>query len=88
MKKLLCADPDSLQLYTLQMDSNKISREKNVPDSFRGKVIKEINEMKSVLRLDNGFWLCEAKELQRFQQIKKCIYTIKNSKINGNEKNG
>lgn len=81
MQKILCADPDSFQLYTFQIDSNQIIREKNVPVWFHKKVIKEINEMKSVLKLDNGFWLCESNQLQKFNFKKKLLFLNNNYQI-------
>lgn len=53
-KWLLCADPESHQIYTLNINTNDIQIECDVDPEYREKARKAILDIESILKLKTG----------------------------------
>ena len=56
-KWLICGDPDSGQIYTLNINTNKINLETDVDERYRVKVKDAIESIEGLLKLKTGNWL-------------------------------
>lgn len=64
-KWLLCVDPDSHQIYTLNLITNEVHIEKDAPPYIRKSALKTIDDIETLLHLNDASWLCESKNFQR-----------------------
>ena len=60
-KWLICADPDSYQIYTLNMNTNQIRLEFDVDPRYRERAKTAIDSIESLLKLRTGNWLTVSK---------------------------
>ncbi|CAK95176.1 unnamed protein product (macronuclear) [Paramecium tetraurelia] len=53
-KWLICADPDSCQIYTLNINTNEVRVEQDVDQDYRQKALQAIQQIESILKLKTG----------------------------------
>lgn len=75
-KWLLCVDPDSSQIYTLNISTSEVHVEKDAPQFIRDSVEKTINDILSLVQLNDASWLCESKNSQKYRRRKIPSYLL------------
>ena len=75
-KWLLCVDPDSNQIYTLNIATSEVHIEKDAPDYIRESAEKTIKDILSLVQFNNASWLCESKTSQKYRRRKIPSYLL------------
>jgi phosphatidylinositol-4,5-bisphosphate 3-kinase len=73
---LICVDPDSQQIYTLNINTNEIRIESDVDIDYRKKAEAAIKNIDSMLNLKNGQWLMATKEIDHYRRRKIPSYLL------------
>jgi len=75
-KWLLSVDPDSYQIYTLNISTSEVHIEKDAPDYIRESAEKTIKDILSLVQLNDVSWFCESKNSQRYRRRKIPSYLL------------
>ncbi len=75
-KWLLCVDPDSCQIYTLNISTSEVHIENDAPDFIRESAEKTIEAILSLVQLNKASWLCESKNSQKYRRRKIPSYLL------------
>ncbi|CAD8088033.1 unnamed protein product [Paramecium primaurelia] len=75
-KWLICADPDSGQIYTLNINTNEVRIEYDVDQDYRQKALQAIQQIESMLKLKTGTWLMASKQIDQYRRRKIPSYLL------------
>lgn len=65
---LICVDPDSHQIYTLNPKTNEYWIETSVSKEYRQKAEKTIRKIQAVVNLTNGTWLIDSEKADKYRR--------------------
>lgn len=65
---LLCVDPDSHQVYTLNLETNDIHIEFDVPHQYRMQAEKDIEEIAKIIQLPSSKWRVVNEQSWRYRR--------------------
>ncbi len=75
-KWLICVDPDSNQIYTLNLTTNEVVIETDVPEAYRKRSTECIKDLNNLLKLNSSSWLTENKGALRYRRRKIPSYLL------------
>lgn len=72
---LLCVDPDSKHIYTLNTNTQEVHIETNVDQEYLQKAHKTINDMEKLLQLNTGMnlrypgnWFTVSRQVEKYRR--------------------
>ncbi|EGR27704.1 phosphatidylinositol- -diphosphate 3-kinase, putative [Ichthyophthirius multifiliis] len=81
-KNLICVDPDSHQIYSLNQETNEFYIQLNVDNDYRQRAETAISEIEQITNLNKGNWIIDHEKAEQYRRRKIPNYLLQRTDWN------